>query len=182
MGGKVGVVSKIDTGSTFWVELRLAAEGDGKRIPEPPPAGLEYRQGTEATVLYVEDNMANVRLMERVLSRRPSLKLLTSTDGRSGLAHALARAPRCRAARSPPARSDRRGGPAADSRRPDAQGRRSSCCPPMPRPARCDGCWLRARPRTRPKPFNINEVLSVVDRLLSQRAMMPREPEPEHRE
>ena len=44
-------------------------------------------------MLYIEDNLYNVRLMERVLGRRPSVTLATAPDGRRGVMQALARRP-----------------------------------------------------------------------------------------
>lgn len=182
MGGSVGVISKIGVGSTFWVELRLAGETDGRRSPDPAPAGLEYRQGTAATVLYVEDNLANVRLMERVLSRRPSLKLLTSNDGRSGLAHALSAHPDL---------------VLLDLHLPDLAGEevlRQIHAEPALRdtpvivlsadatPGQVRRLLASGAAAYLTKPFNINEVLSVLDRLLSHRATVPSEPEPKPRE
>ena len=37
------------------------------------------------TVLYIEDNQDNVRLVERLLSRRPQVRLLTASTGRDGV-------------------------------------------------------------------------------------------------
>ncbi len=93
MGGSVGVVSRIDNGSTFWVELRIASEVAAERISKADPSALEFQAGIPATVLYIEDNIANVRLIERVLNRRPSIKLVTAADGRHGLTRALADQP-----------------------------------------------------------------------------------------
>jgi CheY-like chemotaxis protein len=36
-------------------------------------------------VLYVEDNMTNLRLVERIFDRRPDLELMTATSGLTGL-------------------------------------------------------------------------------------------------
>jgi CheY-like chemotaxis protein len=169
MGGNVGVVSKIDAGSTFWVELRMAAESDGRRAPDVVPSGLEYRQGAEAKVLYVEDNIANVRLMERVLSRRPALKLLTSSDGRSGLAHALSAHPDV---------------VLLDLHLPDLSGdevlRQIHAEPALREtpvivlsadatPGQVRRLLAAGAAAYLTKPFNIHEVLSVLDRLLSRR-------------
>ena len=45
------------------------------------------------TVLYIEDNAANVRLMERVFERRPDLDLISATHGLSGIDMAVDRQP-----------------------------------------------------------------------------------------
>ncbi len=75
-GGQIGVESLVGEGSTVWIQLPLA-----------PPAGPPRRpprQGAR-TVLYVEDNLSNLRLIERLLQRRPGIRLLTATLGRDGL-------------------------------------------------------------------------------------------------
>ncbi len=61
-----------------------------KELADPAEAGIE-RQATEAPaarscdVLYVEDDEVNFMLVERILEYRPGLRVVHSTDGRSGL-------------------------------------------------------------------------------------------------
>jgi CheY-like chemotaxis protein len=94
MGGSLGVESLVDEGSTFWVELglttapALAAE-DGPAEPrgESP---LPHASGT---VLYIEDNRSNLRLMERMLQRRPNVRLLHAETGGDGVRQAAAMKP-----------------------------------------------------------------------------------------
>ena len=45
------------------------------------------------TVLYIDDNPANVLLVERLLEQRPAVQLLTAPDGRGGLTLARERRP-----------------------------------------------------------------------------------------
>jgi PAS domain S-box-containing protein len=87
MGGSIGVQSETDVGSTFWVELAStthaspavsAAERSASFDP-PPALG-------PAAILYIEDNVSNVRLMQRLLHSRPSLTLLHAPDGHAGIA------------------------------------------------------------------------------------------------
>ena len=83
MGGQIGVETTVGAGSTFWVELPLVQsplEASGLAA-----AGTARPSEVERTILYVEDNLANVRLVERILARRPGVRLLTAMQGRLGL-------------------------------------------------------------------------------------------------
>jgi len=88
LGGAIGVESIVGEGSTFWVELietvapQLAiGEVASTAAAKPPkPNGARLR-----TVVYVEDNPANLKLVEQLLLRRPDLRLLTATNGRLGV-------------------------------------------------------------------------------------------------
>jgi len=83
MGGQIGVETTVGAGSTFWVELPLVQsplDASGLAAAGPTRPGE-----VERTILYVEDNLANVRLVERILARRPGVRLLTAMQGRLGL-------------------------------------------------------------------------------------------------
>ena len=91
MGGKVGVRSDIDRGSTFWVELDGASEAgvDAKMALDPDTTPVS-NASVSGTILYIEDNASNVRLVERLLrQRRPAIRLLHASDGTLGLRMAL---------------------------------------------------------------------------------------------
>ena len=86
MGGVIGAESTVDIGSTFWIELSLTEE------PVHPPEGVATEafgshpwQGGQRTVLYIEDNLANLSLMERLLVGRLGLRLLAAMQGSLGL-------------------------------------------------------------------------------------------------
>lgn len=86
MGGSLDVTSRPGEGSTFRVGLpvadspaeELARNGGVDHVPVV--ATLDGK-----TVLYIEDNLSNVSLVERILSRRPGLRLLVAMQGRMGI-------------------------------------------------------------------------------------------------
>lgn len=95
MSGALGVDSVVDQGSTFWVELAVA-EHPANRIA---PVAAEDRPATTVddavagTVLYIEDNVSNQRLMERLVARRPGVRLISVAQGQAGIDLARTAAP-----------------------------------------------------------------------------------------
>ena len=88
MGGIIGVRSTVGTGSIFWIELNLAqpplvsqglvAEEEITLVQVQPPVHTY-------TLLCVEDNPANLMLIEDLVARRPDVRLLTASNGLSGI-------------------------------------------------------------------------------------------------
>jgi CheY-like chemotaxis protein len=97
MGGVLGVESSVGVGSVFWCELGVAAapELDAKTAkPASAAARAEAQPGAPlSTLLYVEDNAANLKLVEQLIARRPTLRLLTAVDGNQGIQLARAHQP-----------------------------------------------------------------------------------------
>ena len=60
--------------------------------PQPQPAQAPV-QAPPKTLLYIEDNLANMKLVERLVDRRPDIVLLTAVDGTLGIALARAALP-----------------------------------------------------------------------------------------
>ena len=93
MGGRINVDSVPGEGSTFWIELPLAidpkerVEREGMDLP-----GLST-EALRGCVLYIEDNLSNLRLIELLLGSRPELELLSAQQGALGLELARARQP-----------------------------------------------------------------------------------------
>jgi len=84
MGGRLEVESQVGVGSTFAVLLATASAPDEAAASGMASAGAPVRSAG-GTVLYIEDNLSNFRLVERVFQRRPDVKLLLATQGRLGL-------------------------------------------------------------------------------------------------
>ena len=95
MGGILSVDSQVGQGSTFWLELGIIDPPSNSDTPRPlsPVASPEHDAADSATVLYIEDNIANFRLVEVVLSHRPHLQLITAMEGELGIELALRHQP-----------------------------------------------------------------------------------------
>lgn len=97
MGGAIGVESLPGKGCAFWIDLDLAK----------PPESMEPVANSDAlepnavistewaitdklhTLLYVEDNLANLKLVEAIVARRPAITLVSALTGIKGIEIAL---------------------------------------------------------------------------------------------
>ena len=88
MGGEIGVESTIGVGSVFWIELTAAASPQSVTgITESTPVVQVHVHNDVPlrTLLYVEDNQANLKLVEQLIARRPDMRLLSAADGHLGV-------------------------------------------------------------------------------------------------
>jgi CheY-like chemotaxis protein len=96
MQGTLGVESRIDAGTTFWIDLNAT---DASHIDFEAGNGISHPSIhandsiPSRTVLYVEDNPANLKLVEMLVARRADLKLLTAGTGDLGIDLARAHQP-----------------------------------------------------------------------------------------
>ena len=97
MQGRIGVESLTGAGSTFWIELPAALdvqEAAAAPAAVTPVQSVKYRApAVKRDVLCIEDNPANLRLIELILSRREDIRLLTASQPSLGLDLAQAHRP-----------------------------------------------------------------------------------------
>jgi len=88
MNGTVGVESQVGVGTVFWVDLIATdlscSRPSESQLPVPAPPHLDDAVPIR-TILYVEDNPANLKLVEMLVSRRPDLRLLIAGTGDLGI-------------------------------------------------------------------------------------------------
>jgi two-component system, sensor histidine kinase and response regulator len=84
MGGTLQAESVVGRGTTFTVELPCAPRPAFMVAPRAPILEPEVARA-RGTILYIEDNLANLRLLERILRLRPGVTLMSAMQGRQGV-------------------------------------------------------------------------------------------------
>ncbi len=89
MNGQIGVLSEVGQGSTFWVELPLATSPlERAAQQEGADWGADAAPLVEdfKTILYIEDNLSNINLIQQALAARDYRgRFLTAMQGSVGL-------------------------------------------------------------------------------------------------
>jgi PAS domain S-box-containing protein len=95
MGGEIGAESTVGKGSVFWIELHATHAPRLVAVATEQGADARARAPSDApyALLCVEDNPANLMLVEKLLERRPDIQLLVATDGIRGIEKARAARP-----------------------------------------------------------------------------------------
>ncbi len=88
MEGTIGAQSTVGVGSVFWIELGADLDPHADFIKAVSTTLIETPSTTGTRtrlLLYIEDNPANLKLVEQLISRRPDLRLLTAQNGKDGI-------------------------------------------------------------------------------------------------
>lgn len=95
MRGTLSVESTIGRGSCFTIELPLVTNKDNKCDPliQESASPIEEEGRTSHTILYVEDNLQNLELVQAILNEQKNIKLLTASHAQMGIDLAISRQP-----------------------------------------------------------------------------------------
>jgi PAS domain S-box-containing protein len=86
MGGEIGLESEVGRGTTVWIELPVVTAPEAQpAAPDLAPSVRPAGARGAGTVLYIEDNPSNIKLVEAILVARPEIELLVATQGQIGL-------------------------------------------------------------------------------------------------
>ncbi|MBT6139702.1 MAG: PAS domain S-box protein [Rhodospirillaceae bacterium] len=96
MGGQIGFKSSVGRGSRFWVEFPYSDD-----VGKEPSQAILGAQGEKTTipelskgrVLYIEDSVANVLLMQRIFAQQSNVELIVANSGEIGIEMARAERP-----------------------------------------------------------------------------------------
>ena len=99
MGGDTGLDTVLHSGSTFWIELPIGrTETNSAIIPRKAfyndqTKSRECSADTQFSILYIEDNPANLKLVEKVLHKRKDNRFYAANEPRLGLEIAQSKLP-----------------------------------------------------------------------------------------
>ena len=98
MNGSIGFVSEINKGSTFWIEIPILEKSKSQQYDIIANDSGEPKKNLvvdklDGSVLYVEDNPANIRLMEALTENIDGLNLMIAINAYEGIKMAKEKKP-----------------------------------------------------------------------------------------
>ena len=94
MGGEIGVDSVLEKGSNFWFELPIGdLVNNGSEFDSEEGGDTLAPDNNKLKILYVEDNLANLRLVEKIMQSRDDIELVEAMNAEEGLAMAAEKTP-----------------------------------------------------------------------------------------
>jgi signal transduction histidine kinase/ActR/RegA family two-component response regulator len=90
MGGRIGVDSREQAGSNFWFEMKAASDAHAREVQSNEATwrsaeSISAPLAGRPMLLYVEDNPANLRLVEEIVSLRGDLRQIAAPDAQLGI-------------------------------------------------------------------------------------------------
>ena len=94
MGGTIVAQSSLGHGSAFTIVLNAASSPiNGSSLAEARHAGTRSQFAGDRTILYIEDNLPNARLVEQAFASQPAVRVIVAMQGGTGLDLAQAHQP-----------------------------------------------------------------------------------------
>ncbi len=84
MNGEIGLKSTVGKGSTFWIDCPVSKTHSGYKKENAQKKDVNV-PGQQFTLLYIEDNPANLRLIQHIIGRHDELTLYTATSAEEGI-------------------------------------------------------------------------------------------------
>jgi signal transduction histidine kinase/CheY-like chemotaxis protein len=86
MGGAIKAESQPGTGSTIRIQLDGATEPrEETTAPNDAPVATHGPRREARTIVYIEDNLSNLKLVERLLAHLPTVRLMPAMQGKLGI-------------------------------------------------------------------------------------------------